>query len=63
MTTNSQIFRDCAAKCLQVAEQADVNERVRLMQVATGWIKLADEADAERVKQVAAEGWTFVRRV
>jgi hypothetical protein len=61
MTTNSQTFRDYAAKCLQVAEQADVNERVRLMQVATGWIKLADEADAQRVER--AEGRTFARRV
>jgi len=56
MTTNSETFRGYAAKCLQVAEQADIQERTRLMLVASGWIKLADEADAEIAKRMNAEG-------
>ena len=54
MTTNSETFRGYAAKCLQVAEQADIQERTRLMLVASGWIKLADQADAEIAKRMKA---------
>src|ERR1700722_4921546 len=48
MTTNSETFRGYAAKCLQVAEQADIQERTRLMLVASGWITLAGEAGRNR---------------
>ena len=61
MTTNSDTFRGYAAKCLQVAEQADIQERTRLMLVASGWIKLADEADAEIAKRMNARDRKLAR--
>jgi hypothetical protein len=61
MTTNSETFRGYAAKCLQVAEQADIQERTRLMLVASGWIKLAEEADAELAKRMNARDRKLAR--
>ena len=61
MTTNSETFRGYAAKCLQVADQADIQERTRLLLVAGGWIKLADAADAENAKRTKAQGRKLAR--
>ena len=61
MATDSETFRSYAAQCLQAAEQADIQERTRLLLVASGWIKLADEADAEKTKRTKPQGRKLAR--
>ena len=61
MAIDSATFRSYAAQCLQAAEQTDIHERTRLLLVASGWIKLADEADAENAKRKQSQGRKLAR--
>jgi hypothetical protein len=43
MKTESQFYLDRAARCLDMAEHVDKKYREDLIQIARGWVRLAEE--------------------